>query len=378
MSVDERPTNAVRTTAAVLREPGQWWDVTELDLDPPKAGEVRLKMQAAGLCHSDDHIRSGSHRARLPIVGGHEGAGVVDAVGPGVTRVAEGDHVICSFIPICGTCRYCSTGRQNLCDAGRNAAVGCLTDGTYRFHDGHEDVGGMCVLGTFSQYAVVSEWSCVPYEPDVPPELAALVGCGVTTGWCSAVYAAGVRPGETVVVFGVGGVGINAVQGARFAGAKNVVAVDPVAFKLEMAQAFGATHATSDPGEAQELVVELTRGQLADHAILTVGVMNGEVVRQADEIIGKDSQVTITGVGNYEFQLPGSAFTGWQKRVRGALFGAANPLYDIPKLLGLYRAGDLKLDDLVTRRYTLEQINDGYRDMLEGKNIRGVIIHEHA
>lgn len=369
--------DAVKTDAAVLREPGQWWEVTTLDLDPPKAGEVLVRVAAAGLCHSDDHIRSGDAPARLPMVGGHEGAGVVEAVGPGVTRVAEGDHIVCSFIPVCGTCRYCSTGRQNLCDAGLNAAIGCLTDGTYRFHDGDQDLGGMCVLGTFSQYAVISEWSCVRYEPDVPAELATLVGCGVTTGWGSAVYAAGVRPGDTVAVFGAGGVGINAVQGARFAGATNVVAVDPVGFKLEMAQALGATHATSDPGEAHELVKELTRGQLADHAILTVGVMNAEVVRQASDLVGKDGQVTITGVGNYEFQLPGGAFTGWQKRVRGALFGAANPLYDIPRLLGLYRSGDLRLDELVTQRYSLDQVNDGYRDMLAGKNIRGVLIHGH-
>ncbi|MQA83827.1 MAG: NDMA-dependent alcohol dehydrogenase [Streptosporangiales bacterium] len=368
----------MKTQAAVLRKPGEWWEITELDLDPPKTGEVLVRFMAAGLCHSDDHIRSGDAPARLPMVGGHEGAGVVEAVGPGVTRTKEGDHIVCSFIPVCGTCRYCSTGRQNLCDAGKNAAVGCLTDGTYRFHEGDQDIGGLCVLGTFSQYAVLSEWSCVPFEPDIPFELAALVGCGVTTGWGSAVYAAGVQPGETVVVFGIGGVGINAVQGARYAGAKNVVAIDPVEFKLEMAQAFGATHVTTDPAEAQELLVELTRGQLADHAILTVGVMNAEVVRQAAGMVGKDSQVTVTGVGNYEFQLPGGMFTGWQKRIKGALFGAANPLYDIPRLLGLYRTGDLKLEELITQRYRLDQVNEGYRDMLDGKNIRGVMIHEHG
>ncbi|WP_199433289.1 NDMA-dependent alcohol dehydrogenase [Qaidamihabitans albus] len=365
------------TKAAVLREagPDRWWRVEEIELDEPKAGEVLVRFLAAGMCHSDDHIRSGDSPGRLPLVGGHEGAGVVEAVGAGVTRVGVGDHVICSFIPVCGTCRYCSTGRQNLCDAGANAMTGCLPDGTFRFHSGGEDLGGMCVLGTFSERAVLSETSCVPYEPDLPPELAALVGCGVTTGWGSAVYAAGVRAGQTVVIFGIGGVGINAVQGARYAGAKHVIAIDPVPFKLEMAKKFGATHALSDPAQARELVVELTRGQLAEHAILTVGVMNTEVVRQGAEMVGKDGQVTVTGVGDYELGVPGGLMTLYQRRFHGALFGNANPLHDIPRLLGLYRSGDLRLDELVTHRYRLDEVNDGYRDMLAGKNIRGVIIH---
>jgi S-(hydroxymethyl)glutathione dehydrogenase/alcohol dehydrogenase len=368
----------LKTKAAVLREVGQWYGIEELELDPPKAGEVLIKFMAAGLCHTDDHPRTGDMPARMPLVGGHEGAGIVEAVGPGVSRVAEGDHVACSFVPVCGTCRYCSTGRQNLCDSGHNAQVGCLPDNTFRFHssDG-ADVGGLCVLGTFSQYAVVSEMSCVKIERDIPFELAALVSCGVTTGWGSAVYVAGVKPGDTVVVIGVGGVGINAVQGARFAGAKNVVAVDPVAFKLETAKAFGATHVASDPAQAQELVIELTRGQLADHAICTVGVMTPDVVRQAFDIIGKGSTVTLTGVGNYEAGISGFLLPGFQKSIAGSLFGGANPLYDIPNLLSLYRAGDLKLDELITRRYRLEQVNDGYRDMLEGRNIRGVLVHEH-
>lgn len=369
----------MKTQAAVLREVGQWWEIEELELDGPKAGEVLVKFMAAGLCHTDDHPRTGDMPTRLPMVGGHEGAGIVEAVGPGVTRVREGDHVACSFVPVCGTCRYCSTGRQNLCDSGLHAQVGCLPDETFRFHSSTgEDLGGMCVLGTFSQHAVVTETSCVKIEPDLPFELAALVSCGVATGWGSAVYVAGVRPGDTVVIYGVGGVGINAVQGARYAGAKYVIAVDPVEFKLEMAQVLGATHVTADPAEAQQLVEELTRGQLADHAICTVGVMNADVVRQAFDIIGKGSQVTVTGVGNYEAPVSGFILPGYQKGIVGGLFGGANPLYDIPNLLGLYRSGDLKLDELVTQRYRLDQVNDGYRDMLEGKNVRGVIVHEHG
>jgi S-(hydroxymethyl)glutathione dehydrogenase/alcohol dehydrogenase len=178
-----------KTRAAVLRKGGTPWEITELDLDEPKDNEVLIRMEAAGLCHSDEHIRN-TGTARLALVGGHEGAGVVEKAGAKVTRVKEGDRVACSYIPVCGTCRYCSTGKQNLCDAGLNAAIGCLPDKTFRFHDGQEDLGGMCVVGSFSQYAVLSEWSCVKIEDYVPMDIAALVSCGVTTGFCSR-YAGG-------------------------------------------------------------------------------------------------------------------------------------------------------------------------------------------
>jgi NDMA-dependent alcohol dehydrogenase len=371
------------TRAAVLREagPDSWWAIEELTLDEPKAGEVLVRFEAAGMCHSDDHIRSGDSPGRLPMVGGHEGAGVVQRAGPGVTRVAEGDHVVCSFIPVCGKCRYCSTGRQNLCDAGLNAGTGKLPDGTFRFHSGSDDLGGMCVLGTFSEYAVLSETSCVRYEPDIAPELAALVGCGVTTGWGSAVYAAGVRAGQTVVIFGIGGVGINAVQGAQYAGAKNVIAIDPVEFKREMATTvFGATHAFASAKEAHDFVVETTWGQLADHVILTPGVVTEDMVQAAVMMTGKGGKVTITAVGKLTekaVHFHAGMLISYQRQVRGALFGDCNPLYDVPKLLGLYRAGQLKLDELITRTYRLEELNDAYRDLMDGKNIRGVLVHEH-
>lgn len=374
---------ASTTRAAVLREPGRPWELTELEVRPPEAQEVRVRFMASGLCHSDEHVRVNS-RGPLPFVGGHEGSGVVEDVGPGVTRVSPGDHVVCSYVPVCGTCRYCSTGHQNLCDAGKHIATGSMPDGTFRYHEHGEDLGGFCMLGTFSQRAVISEWSCVKIDDDIPFDVAALVGCGVPTGWGSAVYAAGVRPGETVVVFGTGGVGINAVQGAWYAGAKNVVAVDPVAFKLEMAQKLGATHAVSDAVQAHELVVELTWGQLADHAILTVGELDAETVTQAVAMVGKTGGVVLTAVGRpgeTQLQLPAggpAGLIGYQRRVQGALFGAGNPLYDIPRLLGLYKAGALHLDDLITRRYRLDEVNEGYRDLLDGRNIRGVIMHEHG
>ena len=366
----------MKTRAAVLRKGGEPWEITELDLDEPKAGEVLVRYEAAGLCHSDEHIRA-TGAARLPLVGGHEGAGVIEKTGPSVTRVKEGDRVACSYIPVCGTCRYCSTGHQNLCDAGKNAAIGCLVDGTFRFHDQDEDLGGMCVLGTFSERAVISEWSCVKIEDYVPMELAALVSCGVTTGFCSAVYAGDVRVGDVAVVFGTGGVGMNAVQGAAFAGARHVIAIDPNEWKQQQALQFGATHAFGDPAKAKEVLIDLTRGQLADKVICTVGEMDNEVVKAAVNLTGKAGTIVITGVGYYDMVLPGGILIGYHRRMQGSLFGGANPLYDIPMILGLWQSGDVKLTELVTRRYTLDQVNEGYQDLLDGKNIRGVIVHEH-
>ena len=233
------PSKQITTNAAVMRGTGQPWEIVELKLDPPKAHEVLIRYVASGLCHSDEHLRTEGFwagMARFPMVGGHEGAGIMEAVGPGVTTVQEGDHVVCSFIPACGRCRWCSTGHQNLCDLGADVMQGCLPDGTFRFHgaDG-EDYGGLCMLGTFSQYGVVSEYSVVAVGKDLPLEVAVLVGCGVPTGWGSAVYNAKVEAGETVLMYGTGGVGINAVQGAKYAGAANVVAVDPVEFKRDTA-----------------------------------------------------------------------------------------------------------------------------------------------
>ncbi|MBB4931249.1 S-(hydroxymethyl)glutathione dehydrogenase/alcohol dehydrogenase [Lipingzhangella halophila] len=382
-STPERPQTgtaltSITTTAVVCRKAGQPWEVTELELDPPKENEVRIKFHAAGLCHSDDHIQKGDAPMRMPVVGGHEGAGVIDAVGPGVTRVEVGDHAVASFIPVCGRCRYCSSGRQNLCDDGKNAAVGVLPDGTFRFHKDGEDYGGLCVLGTFTQYSVVSESSVIKIAKDVPFEVAALVGCGVPTGWGSAVNVAGVRVGQTAVIFGAGGVGANAVQGAAMAGAERVVVVDPVEFKREMAPTFGATRSFATADEAFEFVRTETWGELADHAIITIGVLDDAVIHDALNIVGKTGQVTITAVGPGRIRENPGAFIGFQRRIMGHVYGACNPLTDVPRLLSMYKSGKLKLDELITRKYTLDQVNQGYQDMLDGRNVRGVVLIDHA
>jgi alcohol dehydrogenase (nicotinoprotein) len=377
---------SIITRAAIARPPHpKAWEITELELQDPKAHEVRVKVMAAGLCHSDDHITHGDAPIRMTMVGGHEGAGIVEAVGPDVTRVREGDKVVLSYIPACGVCRPCSTGHSSMCVKGLNAGTGMFEDGTWRFHekDG-TDVGGFCSLGTFSQQVVVSEYAAVPLRidfQDIPWEVLCLTGCGVPTGWGSSVYAAGVQAGDAVVIFGSGGVGSNAVQGARFAGAQHVVVVDPVEFKRETATTvFGATKAFATAQEAHEYVNAVTWGQLADKVILTPDAVTEEMLTAAVNMTGKGGKVQVTAVGHFgehNMTFRAGALITYHRQVRGALAGDSNLMYDIPKLLNLYKTGQLKLDELVTRKYALDEINQAYQDMHDGKNIRGVIIHEH-
>jgi alcohol dehydrogenase (nicotinoprotein) len=371
----------MKTRAAVLRGVGQDFEVTEIDLDGPKAGEVLIRFVAAGLCHSDEHLRNGDLVPRFPIVGGHEGAGIIEAAGPGVTRLKPGDHVICSFLPVCGHCRWCSTGMSNLCDLGAGLLDGALPEGSFRFHQGGEDIGGMCMLGTFSERATVSEHSVVKVDDDLPLDKVVLIGCGVPTGFGSAVHAAATEPGDTIAIYGVGGIGINAVQGAALAGARNVVAIDPLVNKREAAEQFGATHSCETAEQAHELIYQLTRGVGADKAIVTVGIVTPEVVTSAFAAIRKGGTVVVTGLADPAkdtIQLSGAILTLFEKRIQGSLFGSGDPFHDIPRMVELYRAGDLKLDELITATYTLDEVNQGYHDLLDGKNIRGVILHSGA
>ncbi|GAB10823.1 putative zinc-containing alcohol dehydrogenase [Gordonia araii NBRC 100433] len=368
----------MKTKAAVLLEPGKPFELMELDLDGPGPGEVLIKYTAAGLCHSDLHLTDGDLPPRYPIVGGHEGSGIIEEVGAGVTKVKPGDHVVCSFIPNCGTCRYCSTGRQNLCDMGATILEGSFPDGTFRFHGGGQDFGAMCMLGTFSERATISQHSVVKVDDWLPLEKAVLVGCGVPSGWGTAVYAGNLHPGDTAVIYGIGGLGINAVQGAVAAGCKYVVVVDPVPMKRDAAIKFGATHAFATAEEAQAKVTELTWGQGADAALILVGTVDEEVVSAATAVIGKGGSVVITGLADptkLTVHVSGCDLTLNQKTIKGSLFGGSNPQYDIVRLLRLYDAGELKLDELVTKEYSLDEVNQGYQDLRDGKNIRGVIRH---
>ena len=382
----------MKTRAAVLWGTDQPWQVEEITIDPPKAGEVLVEWKVAGMCHSDEHMVTGDMvpppealammglESIFPLIGGHEGAGVVVEVGAGVTTVKPGDHVSASFVPSCGRCRYCSTGRQNLCDNGSGTlGGGMITDGTHRhFVKGDQPVGLLAKLGTFSNHACVSENSLIKVDDDLPLECVALVSCGVATGWGSAANRAAVGPGDTVVVVGIGGIGINAVQGAKMAGAKRVIAIDPLEFKREKAMEFGATHTFASMEEAVMPLNELTWGQMADKVIMTPGVLYGDMMELGLAMTGKGGTCVVTAIAPMtQTQAAVNLFqlAMWNKEIKGTIFGSLNPRADIPRLLGMYREGTLKLDELITKRYSLDDINVGYQAMRDGENIRGVIVY---
>jgi len=362
-----------------MQAPGVY-EVMDLVVDDPRQGELRIRMVACGLCHSDDHVATGDMPVgTYPVCGGHEGAGVVESVGPNTPGWQVGDHVIFSFMPSCGRCRWCATGRQNLCDLGAAMLSGARFDdpASFRLHllDG-TPVGQALGISTLAELTTVSINSVVKIDKDLPLERVCLLACAVGTGWGSAVNLAQAQPGDTIIVMGVGGVGINAVQGAAQAGASNVVAVDPVAFKREKALELGATRAFADIGEADSFVRSITNGQGADSAVVTVGVVSGQIVAQALASVRKAGTVVVTAVGDITaVGLPISVpeLTLFQKRIQGGVFGASNPTWDILKQVQMYRDGRLKLDELVTREYKLDEVAKGFEDMHAGKNIRGVV-----
>jgi S-(hydroxymethyl)glutathione dehydrogenase/alcohol dehydrogenase len=370
----------METTAAVLRGVREDHHVETITLDPPKANEVLVRLAASGMCHSDEHYRTGDLPTAFPLICGHEGAGTVEEVGPQVDGLAPGDHVVFGFIAACGQCPSCARGHSNLCDIGAELAAGVQRDGTSRHHaaDG-SDIRTMLNLGTFAHHTVVHQASCVKILDHYPLDKACLVGCGVTSGWGSAVYAAEVRPGDDVVVVGIGGLGAAAVQGARLAGAERIFAIDPVAFKLEMATKFGATHTASNVADAAALVADVTWGKLADKVICTMGVGDGSLLASILGLTAKRGRIVVTNLHPaHESQVNVSllALTLYERQIVGSLFGSGNIRYDIPHLLRLYDQGQLDLDGMVTTTYPLEGINEGYADMQEGRNIRGVLVYE--
>lgn len=369
----------MKIEAAVLWNTGEDWSVEEIDLAGPGPDEVLVRYVASGLCHSDDHIRTGDLPVELPTVGGHEGAGVVEEVGADVRDLAPGDHVVASFIPSCGKCRWCATGRQNICDLGARIGLGSLSDERAARRARGQNLRANALLGTFASHGTVSQDALIKIDPAIPLERACLVGCGVTTGYGSAVNTARVEPGDTVVVVGCGGIGTAAIQGARIAGAENIVAVDPTAEKRPLLEKLGATHFAASMSEATELVRDLTSGVMADSAILTVGVVRGAMIGELLELVRKAGTAVLTGLAPADevtATLPMLQMTLYQKSLRGSLFGEANARADIPKILSLYRRGLLNLDDMVTAEYRLADVNQGYADMLAGHNIRGIIRHE--
>lgn len=368
----------MKTKGALIWEFNQPWSVEEIEIGDPRKDEVKIQMKAAGMCRSDHHLVTGDiPMAGFPVLGGHEGAGIVTEVGPGVDDFAPGDHVVLAFIPSCGKCPSCQAGMRNLCDLGAGLLAGeSVTDGSFRIQARGQNVYPMTLLGTFSPYMVVHRSSVVKIDPSVPFEVACLVGCGVTTGYGSAVRTADVRPGDDVAIVGLGGVGMAALQGAVSAGARYVFAVEPVEWKRDQALKFGATHVYPDINAALMGIAEVTYGLMAQKVIITVGKLDGADVDSYLTITAKGGTCVLTAIGSLvdtQVTLNLAMLTLLQKNIQGTIFGGGNPHYDIPKLLSMYKAGKLNLDDMVTTAYKLEQINDGYQDMLNGKNIRGVI-----
>jgi len=379
----------MKTRAVVCSGLNEPWKTEEVDIDPPGNREVRVKMVYSGMCHSDEHLRTGDISASpevlaligvssmFPVVGGHEGSGVVTEVGTNVTQVALGDHVAVSFIPSCGTCHWCASGRQNLCDLGMaTLAGGMISDGTYRYHLGGENLNRMAQLGTFADEMVCHENSLVRIDAHADMRAAALISCGISTGFGSAVDRAKVKSGETVVVVGCGGVGSGAIQGARIAGARTIIAVDPVPFKLEKAKEIGATHSAPSLLDAQFMLPELTQGRNADVVILTPGVLKGELIAAACALGSKDARIVVTAIAPFDqmdVQLNLFNLAMYNQALLGTIFGSASPRVQVPNLLNLYEAGQLKIDEIITQEYTLDQVQQGYDDQAAGTIIRGVV-----
>ena len=362
--------------AAVLYELNQPLVVEDIEMEGPKVGEIVVKVAATGVCHSCYHAVTGTLPATLPSVLGDEGSGVVEEVGDGVTLVKPGDHVILSWVPSCGQCIYCTQGYPNICLKARvrkENERGCLWDGTTRFKKNGKPIHHFAWVASFAEYSVIPQESAIPIDKEIPLDKAALIGCSVTTGVCAATNTAQVRPGSSVVVFGAGGIGLNVIQGARIAGAERIIAVDLIDSKLEMARGFGATHTINAKGvDPIPEIQDLTEGMGADYAFEAIGTRT--TYEQA--VAATRSRGVTVWVGappNEPLSFDaGNVFWG-EKTVKGSLYGSARPRYDMPRLLGLYRAGVLKLDELVTRTYQLEQVNQAFDAMLNGEVARGLI-----
>lgn len=364
-----------RSKAVVYREGSDGVVVEEVFVQPPGRHQVTIQMVACGVCHSDLSATNGTIPMPPPLVLGHEGAGVVVEVGEGVSDVEVGDHVVSMFVSMCGRCRYCATGRPQLCDQAARA-VTTLPDGSVPVHDHKgQPLNVFSGCGVMSEHATLHIDSVVKIDPEVPLERAALIGCGVMTGVGAVINTARVEPGSRAVVFGAGGVGLNAIQACRLAGAAMVIAVDTLDSKLELARSFGATH-TLNPGEEGNVVraVRKLTGGGADYAFECVGL--GEVASQAYGALGKGGTAVVVGVAppTDKTSISTASLTFAEKTLTGSYFGSARPREDFPRLLSLYRAGRLMLDELVTATYPIDDAPRAFADLVAGKNARGVIV----
>lgn len=349
----------------------------DVELASPGPGEVRIKVGASGVCHSDLSVKNGTIPLPTPIVLGHEGAGVVEEVGEGVTTLEPGDHVVLSFVPQCGECYMCTRGQGFLCEQSAAVAAGGLLDGTTRLTSQGAPLFQMAALGTFGEHAIVPAISTVKIEEDVPLEIAALIGCGVLTGVGAALNTANIQQGDTVCVIGCGGVGLNVIQGARIAGAGEIVAVDTFDSKLEMAKDFGATTTVNASDEdAVTKVLELN-GRGADVSFEVIGLP--ATMEQAINTTRQGGEVVFVGVPRMDamLNLPAAfTFLYLAKTLKGCWYGSANVHEDVPRLLDLWRKGDLKLEELISKRIGVEDVDQAFEDMQSGAVARSVISYD--
>ncbi len=359
--------------AAVLYDYDTPLVVEEVELDGPKAGEVLVKTAAAGICRSDYHFMKGEARTTLPTVLGHEGSGVVEQVGEGVTAVKPGDHVILSFVPNCGRCHFCNIGRPNLCSL-HGATAGYMFDGTTRLHKGDQPITHFGKVACFAQLAVVPESGCIPIPATFPMDVAALIGCCVTTGVGAVILNAGVEPGSTVAVVGCGGVGLNVIQGARLVNASKIIAVDVREGQLEFAMKFGATHTVNaSHQDAVAIVKEITGGLGADYSFEVYG--SAETVETTYAMARKGGTVVVVGIApsGETAGIDAVSLVREEKVLKGSYYGSARCHVDMPKMVDFYLSGQLNLDEMITRRYTLNEVNEAYDDLIQGGLGRGVI-----
>tara|TARA_R110002096_G_scaffold273422_3_gene467227 strand:- start:18298 stop:19410 length:1113 start_codon:yes stop_codon:yes gene_type:complete len=366
----------MKALAAVLHQSGKPLSVEEVEVLPPGPGEVQVRIKAAGVCHSDLHVIKGDLPMPTPIIPGHEGAGIVEAVGKGVTEVAEGDHVLPMWRMSCGRCEYCLGGKPALCDVGTKMRFsGLMPDGKTRFRSSSgKQILHYAGVSTFSQLATMPEAAVVKIPQDYPLNKGALISCGVITGFGAVVNTARVSPGDTVAIFGCGGIGLNIVQSAKIAGARRIIAVDRVSKKLEFARQFGATETINasedDPVEA---IMDLT-GTGVDYAFEAVGLP--EPIEQAYDSTKKGGTCVVVGIAPREARakINVNALVYAEKTLKGTIYGSMRPRIDLLRLIDLHLSGQLELDKLLTKTYPLTEINEAYADLEAGKVARSLLL----